>query len=389
MHNPRGCWRECAAAAIALFCCLGLNINTFVVYIPYLTEALELSYTQSSNFLLVRNLFSFGAVVVAKHYYDRLEIRLGYTLAMVMGAVSLFLYANVQSFAGLCVAAAMSGLCCGLGGMYPASILIHRWFHIHEGLAIGIGSASSGVALTLGAPMLTSLIENFSMGTAMYLQIGFQLVCTLVCFLLIRNYPAGVLHHKIRHHAKRQPIRINVMILAVLVTGTMNGSFSFLTTHYTTEGFDPYQISTIMSVFGLVLTVSKFAFGELTDLWGTYRTNWLFLPVAVLSLILFGLGGTLGYGIAVTAAVLFGIGDSVATVGITAYGKDLSSPEEYATTQQQYLMANLLGGLVCAPIPGLVASVTGNYRAFYCLVALLMVLASVVIQRAYVKQRKQ
>lgn len=377
------------AAAVALFCCNGLNINTFVVYIPYLTEALELSYTQSSNFLLVRSLFSVGSVFAAKYYYDKLDIRLGYTLTIVMGAVSLFLCANAKSFMGLCVATAISGVCCGLGGMYPAAILIHRWFHVHEGLAMGIGSASSGVALTLGAPVITALIENFSMGTAMYWESGFLLVCALLCFFLIRNYPPDVLPPKVRHRAERQPIRINAVVLAMLAIGTMSGSFSFLTNHYTTEGFGPYQVSTIMSVLGLVLTVGKFALGELADLWGTYRTNWLFLPAAVLSLILFGLGGTLGYGVAVTAAVLYGIGDSVATVGVAIYAKDLSSPDEYAAAQQQYLMATLLGSLACTPLPGFIANVTGNYRAFFYLGALLVVLAAVVVQRAYVKQRKQ
>jgi hypothetical protein len=39
-HNPKGCWRECAAATLALFCTIGLNINAFSVYIPKAGEEL-------------------------------------------------------------------------------------------------------------------------------------------------------------------------------------------------------------------------------------------------------------------------------------------------------------------------------------------------------------
>ena len=43
MKNPKGCWLECTAAALALFCTIGLNINAFSVYLPYLTKLLALN----------------------------------------------------------------------------------------------------------------------------------------------------------------------------------------------------------------------------------------------------------------------------------------------------------------------------------------------------------
>ena len=91
MKNPKGCWLQCTAAALALFCTIGLNINAFSVYIPYLTQLLELNPAQCSGFLMARNLCSVTGVFLAKPFYDKLNIRLGYTLSLVLCILSLFL----------------------------------------------------------------------------------------------------------------------------------------------------------------------------------------------------------------------------------------------------------------------------------------------------------
>lgn len=388
MKNPKGCWVECTAAALALFCTIGLNINAFSVYIPYLTETLVLNPAQSSGFLMARNLCSVAGVFCAKPFYEKLNIRFGYTLALGLSILALFLFTSARSFAGVCLAAATSGLCYGLGGMYPVSILIHRWFPLHEGLAMGICAASTGLAITVGAPVLTMLVENRSMHFAMYCEMAFLLCALVACFCLIRNYPEGGLHYDPvkRTVHKRHKLQLSWMFLALVCMGTLGGAFSCLTLHYTTEGFDPYQVSLVVSIVGLVLTAAKFLLGGLMDVWGAYKTNWLFLSLAILSCLLFSLGSAFGFAPAVIAAVLYGIGDSVCTVGVTTYARDLSRPDNFSATQQQYQTANLLGGLFYALVSGLTASVTGNYRAFYLIIAGLATFATVVVQSTYAKR---
>lgn len=389
MQNPKGCWRMCIAAALAQFCTIGLNINVFSVYIPYLTELLELSYNQNSAFMMVRNLCSVGSVYLAKFFYDKLEIRLGYALVLILNVVGVVLYACADCFGLLCVAAAVSGLSYGLGGIYPAAILIHRWFPCHEGLAMGICAASSGLALTIGAPIITALSEKFSLQYAMYCEIGFLLVIVVTCFILIQNYPDGEMHYTFRPKSIRHPFKFSWMQLAMVAIGILGGCFSYLTIHYKTEGFDPYQVSTIISIIGLVLTCSKFLLGELLDLVGAFKVNWVYLSLSVLSCVCFALGNSFGFSVAIVGAVLYGIGDAVATVGVPAYAKDLSNPGEYAATQQQYQTAFLSGGLICALITGPIATATGNYRAFYLLVTIILIAGSTIIQTSYWKKMQR
>lgn len=389
MQNPKGCWRMCIAAALALFCALGLNINAFSVFIPYLTDFLSLSYNQSSAFLMVRSIFSIGSVYFAKYYYDKLDIRIGYSLILLLNAIGFFLYANAESFTILCASAVVSGLCNGFGGMYPVAILIHRWFPLHESLAMGICAASSGLAITIGAPILTALTENYSMKFAMYCEGGFFVAAMIVCFVLIRNYPEGELHYTFRPKNTRNPLKLSWTIFAIMTFGMLGGGFSYLTIHYTTEGFDPYQVSLIVSVIGLVLTGSKFLLGELLDLWGAYRVNWIYLSMSILSCAFFCMGGRFGFTITMLAAVLYGVGDAIVTVGVSAYAKDLSRPEAYATMQQQFQTAISIGGLICTLIAGPIATATGNYRAFYLVIAVLMFVGSAIIQFTYWKKKRR
>lgn len=386
MENPKGCWRQCVAAALALFCTLGLNINAFSVYLPYFSKFLQLTPNQSACFQLVRDLLAVAGVFLAKGYYNKLDVRLGFSLAVALSAVSAFLYAWADSFYGLCAISMLSGLSYGLGGMYPVAILIHRWFPRHESVAMGICAACSGLAITVAAPLITALIEHHSMALALYCQTAFLLVVLAVCCLLICNYPDGELHFREQtQKQEKRPLRLDWMFFAILVLGMLGGAYSCLTLHYTTEGFHPYQISTLVSVFGLVLTASKVLLGGMISRWGAYPMNWVIFSLTILSCLLFSLGGSAGYGVMLTAGCLFGIGDSVATVGVTAYAKDLSRPENFTTTQQQYQIATMLGRLLCMMIPGFIATYTGSYRLFYVFIAGLMVFSTVVVQLSYVK----
>ena len=189
MKNPKGSWKMCLATTISLFCIVGLTINAFSVYQPYLQQRCNLSNTQAANYIVVRSLFAFASLFLVGKFYDKLEIRAGLTTALILSAASFALYAWAEQFWQLCLAAAVAGLAFGLGGMYPASLLINRWFHSHSGLALGICAAGSGFAAIVGAPIITALTENYSLQTALLVEAAVLLVGAAACFLLIRNWP--------------------------------------------------------------------------------------------------------------------------------------------------------------------------------------------------------
>ena len=393
MKNPKGCWRQCAAAALALFCAVGLNVNVFAVYLPYLTKLYGLTHTQTSAFSTLRSLFCCFAILFGRWYYEKLNVRAGFSLSVLVAAASCFFFGCFGQYWILCAAACLSGIAFGLGGMYPASLLLHRWFlpNQHEGLALGICSAATGVASTVCAPIVTAIAEQHSVRTAFLAQMTVTLIAAAACFLLIKNRPEEPID-AVSAPAKgtKRVWRIDWMFISIIAIGSYGVlGYQYVSMHYTMEGFTPYRVSLLVSVVGLALTVGKFLMGFLLDKWGAVKTNRLVFAEVLVGCLLFCIGAKGGYALAMVSVLMFGMGNCMGTVGLTVYAEDLASAEEFASTVQRYQFAYPLGALLFGTVPGLLADATGNYRAFYALMAATCLFAYVVIRLQYRKKEKK
>lgn len=391
MKNPKGCWRQCAAAALALFCAVGLNVNVFAVFLPYLTKLYDLTHTQTSAFSTLRSLFCCAAILVGKKYYEKLDIKLGFSLSVLIAALAYLLFGICRAYWGLCAAACLSGIAFGLGGMYPASLLIHRWFlpAQHEGLALGICSAATGLASTVFAPVVTAIAEQRSVRAAFITFVTIMAVSAVLSFFLIRNYPADKVETVTPTAAVKRRFRLDWVFFATIFIGAIGVlGYQYVSMHYTYEGFSPYQVSLLVSAVGLALTVGKFLTGMLMDRFGAVRTNRLIFSEVLIGFLLFCVGRSGGYGVAMAAVLLYGMGNCMGTVGLTVYAEDLAAPEDFSATVQMYQFAYPLGALIFGTTPGLIADAAGSYRGFYALLAGLSVLSFVIIQLCYRKKRK-
>lgn len=387
MQNPKGCWRQCAAAALALFSAVGLNVNVFSVYLPYLTKIGGLTHSQVSSFATIRSLFCCIIILVVRQYYVKLDVRRGFTLAVLISVVAYVLFGCCSQYWLLCIGAALGGISFGLGGMYAASILIHRWFPVSgEGTALGICSASTGVASTVCAPLITAVAEHFSAQTAFLAQAAVMLLCAVCSFLLICDHPQGVKEavetERVKYH-----FRFDWMILAIFGIGGFGIlGYQYVSMHYTIEGFDPYRVSLLVSVVGLALTVGKFCMGYLMDRWGAVKANRLAFGEMIAGCLLFCVGSRFGYVPAILAVALFGLGNCSGTVGLTVYAEDLAKPEDFAATVQLYQFAYPFGALLMGQLPGWIADRTGSYGGFYAMLAGMALFALIVIRLCYRKK---
>lgn len=387
MKNPRGAWRMLAGAVLLQFAVVGLTINAFSVYLPYLLELCGLTNTQNANVIMVRSAAALVMLLLVGKIYEKLELRLGITLSVGLAAGALLLYSVAGSFWQLALAAFVAGLAYGLGGMYAVSMLIHRWFRFHEPLALGICTATTGLATVIGAPVTTALIEFGSVQAALRLEAGFLALCGLGCWVLIRNWPADGARSANPSKSSVHRLRITSMHLAAFLIGVLgNTAFQFLAMHFSTEGFAAFQVSALVSVAGLSLMASKFFFGETVDHWGAYRSNWLFFGVS-------GLGAAFccmvsSFAGAVLAVALYGLGLAFATVGLTVYAEDLAEPAAFSGMVRQFQICYLLGGMLSGPVPGVLADWSGSYVPFYLLATAVCLVAMAIIQWNYRRKRR-
>lgn len=364
MHNPKGAWRMCIGACILQLCIVGLSINSFSVYLPYLLRQCGLSNTESANILLVRNCIAFAALFFVGKVYEKIELRFGISLAFLCAAAGMLLYATAQSYIQLLLGAFMAGLGYGLGGMYPVSVLLHRWFRIHEPIALGICTACTGLAVIFGSPLITSISENFGVQTTLMFH-GVMLVAgSVCCFAIIRNWPVGVEHRKVVKKEKKRRFRFTWMHVAAFCIGISgNASFQFLGMHFSNLGLSSYEVAAVISTVGTTLMISKFLYGGAVDHFGTRRTNMLFMIVSTAGLVLCCFGSN--YKIAMLSMILYGLGLAYPTIGLTVYAEDLCSVDEFEDKVREYQMCYTLGSLTFSPIVGILADATGNYMLFY------------------------
>lgn len=387
MNNPKGCWRVCVGAAIVLFCVLGLMINGFSIYLPLLMDRCGLTHTQTSLFVTVRSLVSLFCMFSMGMYHKKLGIRMGMVLTVLLGAAAMFIFAYSEGILGLCLASVVGGFASGLlGNTYASALLIRRWFRKHSGVALGISAASTGLATVVGAPLVTAMVQRTSVKTTLLMEGALFAVLAVLAFLLIRNAPPGYEEEPAVQVRKKSAFRITVPMASMVLLGAIGGpGLQFLSMHYDHSGFSAVQVTALVSLAGGTLTVSKFLFGEASDRWGVYRSNWYFFGASILACILCCL--PLGYGGAVASVLLFGLGMSFCTVGLSLFAKDLAEPGEYEHTLRGYQIAYQLGVVAFGTTPGLLADWSGSYIPFYAMLACFAVAALVVIQCGYLKNK--
>ena len=394
-------WFICASATLLLFATVGMLSNAFTVFQPYVIKANGFTNTQGSSIITIRNLTSLCIVFFIGRIYDNISLRHGITFSVFLAAFSFMLYGSAHSFLVYCLAAGLSGLAITLGGMIPASVLLISWFKDHRALAMGICAAGTGMASTIAPPLVTKIIENFSLAVAFYVIVGIELFCAVIIYCLVRDKPedmgleiftAGKSTEQAKSIGKRKISKtvqlskhqLYRMMLAMFLIGTaINTAYGHYAVLYKTEGYDSMTVALALSFFGAVLIAGKCLCGQVMDWIGAYRTNFIFCGMLVIGIALCGLAPTHSTIILILAMLLTGLGFPVTTVGLSVWAADLSTPETYTTTLKNLQMASMVGTLAYSLVPGIVADSTGSYAPSYWAMALFIALCTFLVQKTY------
>ena len=241
MKNIHRAWAVCLGCTLALLVCGGLCINAFSV-----TQTSMITTACSVTFLL--------CMFVVNTYYDKLGYRAGLTLAVLLGVGSFVLFAEARTLPGYYLAGMLAGVSHGLGAMLPASILMLRWFSSRRGTAIGICAAGTGISAVVFSPILSALIERFSLRVCFYFEVLMSLLAAGLVFLLIRESPeaCGLAPYGTREEAsssEKQKLSIHpsrlrwaMLYLGVILIGSIaSPGFAHMMILFTSSGFSGAQ----------------------------------------------------------------------------------------------------------------------------------------------------
>lgn len=398
MRRIHYAWFVCLGGALSLFTVMGLGVNIFSVYQPEIIAFNGFTNAQGSWITTTRSLFILATLLVVNQLCARLGLRLVMTLGMLFLAVSCFAFGLSTTFPMYCASAALVGVGYCMGGMVPLSLILGNWFDSRRGLAIGLGSAGSGISTVLAPPIVTRLIHSFGLRTAFFCEGVFILAVTALAFFLLRSAPEdmGLEPYRVPGQTPPAPAKaagtdrgkgpiLLLLCAAFLLGGPVGPAFSHLTVLYTAEGFDPMAVAGLVSFMGLAICVSKVVSGQMYDRLGSLLSNYLLFAVYLAALLLCTLAPTGSLALAYVAIAAFSFGLSVTGAGPAVWARDLASPEQYPATVRAITTAYTFGMLVMGPIPGIMADRFGSYAPAYLFFAGLQLALTVIIQGLYHK----
>lgn len=279
-------WVVCLGCGLALFTVMGLGVNAFTVYQPYLLRVHGFTNAQGSWITTVRSLFALLSMLTV----DRLCRRLGLRNTMVLGMAcfvgSYLLFGFARGFSAYCGGAVLSGLAYGYGGMIPLTLVISRWFPTGRGFALGMAAAGSGISTIFAPPLITRAIQSLGLSAAFLWEAAAGVLLTLLVFLLVRDFPSSPKLQSSEGPAPggrgaglSRPLLGMVLLSAFLTGGPCGPGFSHLTVLYTSAGFSSGTAALLMSYLGLVLIAAKVLYGWISDRLGSWMANRLIFGV--------------------------------------------------------------------------------------------------------------
>ena len=392
-------WLVCLGGAVMFFVAIGLGSNLYSVYQPYIIVQNGFTNTQAAWIVTTRSLFIVLGMFTAGWLCARLGIRSTVTAAMLLMALSRFQFGAARTLPAYLAAAAVTGLAYSWGGMIPLSLLINRWFQDRNTFALGLASASSGLATILLPAPLTWLIQSWGLREAFWAESAFVAAASAAVNLLVRDDPARLGLEPYRKTEDREPDRTPVLhpapagmtplywglfLAAVFLIGAPTGiGISNIGVLFVTEGFDAATVALLVSCVGLALIPGKMIYGELADRLGGRLSSLLLCGVSLLSYALLCLSGSGSKPAALAAVLAFGLGLPISNVSFSVWCQDFLGDSGFAKGLKWSQTLYALGIVALAPLPGWLADRTGSYIPSYVLFFMMMAAASVFILLTY------
>lgn len=404
-------WWILVAVSIIVGLGKGALNNTAGLFIPAVTEDLGFSVGQFTLYFSVAALVTLvflpiGGKIMAK--YDARQVVIG-AIILQAGGVALFgLMSHVWGWYLLAIPMSVGGT---MITVIVGPVLINQWFKKHNGLALGILTAATGLVGAFAQPVVSYLIINFSWRFA-YIAVGLfsMAVVIAIALILLRKSPEAIgtvplggeddpeLEAAAKAHEKVLAPGISIgvarksmpllMLAIFFFLLTMIASFSqHIPNHLENIGYEPEFSGTVMSLYMVGVLLNSLLLGWLADALGSRNAGLLTMVVGIVAI------GTLLFAaesrvLIMVAAALFGVISAAIGVIAPAMTTDLFGGRDYS---QVYAMASLglaIASVVGLPLYGFIFDAAGSYRPVLLLILAMLAIGIAVVFVAFQGQKK-
>lgn len=388
-----------ACCFLVLFLNTGLPSTSFNVYQSYLVQLDGIGDFGGSLIVTVRTFVSLVAVFLVGAYYKKMRLRRGILLASLLTAIGFLIYGLADTLEAYCIGSVFTGLGYGLGGMVAVTVLIGNWYRGHVGTVVGVASMGSSFASIVIPLAMAAVISWTALSTAFLVEAALALAVTVVLAIFLRTGPADLglqptEERTTKEGASKEKVHVGVATIApaqrrlMLVALFLMGAsavvgYSYFSVLMSSSGISLGLTAVLTSVLGVSLSASKLTTGWVFDRIGTLAGSAIFFVLIIAGLVCCTLVPFGQVPMAVAAAVLFGVGSSLATTGVSIWSLELSSEEHRMRLVRSFQLAYAFGGFAFNIMPGIVAEVTGGYALNYLVFAVFMCVCAVLVMAVY------
>ena len=350
------------------------------------------------------NLLLYGLIgPFAAGLMNRFGVRQVVIISLVLLSGGVALTTGVRAFWQLVF---LWGILVGAGTGMLAIVLgttvVHRWFRRHQGLVIGILTASTATGQLLFLPILASFVEHQGWRVAVAILVGALLLVFLVVIVGMRSSPAdigakpyGQTGDEPRSEPTNNPIREPLVALAVGLRSKdfwlLAGSFficgastnGLIGTHLVPacidRGMPEVQAAGLLAMMGIFDLVGTTASGWFSDRFSNRWLLFIYYSLRGLSLVLVPQAFDSAFSRLPLFAVFYGL-DWIATVPPTvALTAKIFGRDKVGLMFGWIVAAHQIGAGAVAYLAGFIRSMQGNYDHAFVLSGAACILTAVAV----------
>ena len=401
-------WVILVVCFLMVFVCLGFCTSTKALYLGKITKHLGIERTLFS----INDSFRFIASAIINLFFGTLLHKYGIRRMAAFGFLSLIACILIYAFATSIYVFYIGGVLLGIGVAFTtttmASTVIRRWFDKDIGRYTGIVFAANGVGSALAAQILSPVINNEA-GYALFghhfqgYQVSYLMVAALlsifglVAVVLLKvpkdaSVPATSIKKKSTRGsswvgidyatAKRSPY-FYITVLVVFLTGfALQGIYGIYKTHMDDVKMDQNFITNIVSLFSLLLTVTKILVGIIYDRYKLRKVMLICQSASIAAFIALALlnPNTSGKVLAIAFALLYALALPLETLVVPLIANDLFGNKDYDKILGVLIAANYTGYALGAPFINIFADAGWGYAPGLLVLSVVMAVALLLMQ---------
>ena len=391
MDTKQGWW-VVFGATLTLTITAGVGLYSLVTITPIILEDMGWSLTK---FTMATSLWAISAAIycpLCGYLIERFGVRIVVLLGIIGAAITQYFMGQVQNLPQFALVMFLTPIAIMSCYTIPIATLVSHWFNEHRGKAIGVAMLGIGIGGGISPRLTNALVEAHGWRGAMT-DLAFIFLLALIPALIWLRSPKGhaTAKEELEHLDESPELATSLSLKEAIRTRTFwtlslgdmlyGAAFTSITFHWrvylTHDTGDITLVLNVLSIFLLCIAFGSLLFGWLADNlpFRLVIVSAYFLPSITFLILLIPNQSSLLYVFAIFAGLAGGGRIALIPLALGKYFGLVHLAAIFGLSSTLFMIGNAIGPVIAASI----FDATGDTRYIYCMLIVLLLLASLLM----------